>query len=173
MVGGLSSPAFAASTISPSVVSDSAPSSNITVTSTGLNQAGGSVVNYQQCWRDGAAVGFNQANDCSQSTADIATIIGGNATKSFAVFNGDEPNLGDWGCGPLASAAPIISQTCYIRVVPNDINDTLNDEFYAFTYGPPVDVPEVPLNVLLPVSAAAILGAGFLVARKRHSQTPA
>jgi hypothetical protein len=41
---------------------------------------------------------------------------------------------------------------------------------YAVVSAPP-DVPEVPLNVLLPISAAAILGAGFLVARKRHSHS--
>ena len=41
---------------------------------------------------------------------------------------------------------------------------------YTFVSAPP-NVPEVPLNVLLPISAAAILGAGFLVARKRHSHT--
>lgn len=174
MVVGASSPALAASTITPSVVSNTAPSSVITVTSTGLNTAGGVVVNYQQCWRNDSDPNFNQAFDCSQFTADIATIVGGGAVKAFTVFNGDEPNLGEWGCGPLATAA-IISQTCYIRVVPNDVTNITLDEFYPFTYGvvTPPDVPEVPLSVLLPVSAAAILGAGFLVARKRHNQTPA
>jgi hypothetical protein len=172
IVGAVSSTAFAASTISPSVVSNTAPTSNITVTSTALNTAGGFVANYQQCWRSDADPQFSQANDCSQFTADIATIVNGGATKVFSVFNGDEPNLGEWGCGPL-SAAPIVSQTCYIRVVPNDINNISLDEFYPFTYGNviPPDVPEVPLNVLLPASAAAILGTGFLIARKRQSHS--
>jgi hypothetical protein len=170
LVIGVASPALAASSINPTVVSNTASQSVITVTSTGLSMAGGTIVNYQQCWRDGNAPGFNQLIDCSQFTASNATIVGGNATKNFTVFNGDEPNLGEWGCGPLATA-PITSQTCYIRVVANDINDVNNDEFLPFTYGPvtPPDVPEVPLNVLLPASAAAVLGAGFLIARKRHN----
>lgn len=176
LIGGVATTAYAASTANPTVVSNTAAESVITVTSTGLNTAGGTSANYQQCWRSDAIATFNQVDDCSAFTADVANIFnpGGNATKAFTVFNGNEPNFGEWGCGPLSTALNT-QQTCYIRVTPNDITNTTNDQFVSFTYGPVADpvVPEVPLNILLPGSAAAILGAGFLIARKRSSHTAA
>jgi hypothetical protein len=176
LVGGVATTAYATSTANPTVVSNTAPRSFITVTSTGLNTAGGFQANYQQCWRSDAVATFNQVDDCSAFTADVANIQPGtgNATKSFEVFNGDEPNFGEWGCGPLSTAANT-QQTCWIRITPNDTTNTTNDEFVSFTFGPVVDpvIPEVPLNILLPASAAAILGAGFLIARKRSSHMAA
>lgn len=175
LVGGTASSVFAASTISPSVVSNTAATSIIHVNSTNLNTTAGNLVYYQQCWRSDTDPLFNPVNDCSGFTTDTANIaLDGSASHDFSVFNGDEFNFGEWGCGPLATA-PVVSQTCYVRVVPNSSDNVSLDEFYAFTYGvvTPPDVPEVPLNILLPVSAAAILGAGFLVARKRHNHTPA
>ena len=175
LIGGFSASAYADSTATPAVVSDSAARSIIRVDSTGLNIAGGTTSNYQQCWRSDTDPAFNQENDCSAFTADAGIISAtGTATKNFEVFNGNEPNFELWGCGPLSTAANTQS-TCYIRVTPNDVTSISNDQFVSFTFGPvaPPDVPEVPLNVLLPVSAAAILGAGFLIARKRSSQMAA
>jgi hypothetical protein len=175
LVGGTATSVFATSTISPSVVSNTAATSVIHVNSTNLSQTQGNLVIYQQCWRSDADPLFNQTNDCSNFTQDSANInLDGTASHDFTVFNGDEFNFGEWGCGPLATA-PVVSQTCYVRVVPNQADNVSLDEFYPFTYGvvTPPDVPEVPLNVLLPISAAGILGAGFLVARKRHNHTAA
>ena len=176
LIGGVATTAYAASTANPTVVSDTAENSVITVTSTGLSTAGGFSANYQQCWRSDAVPTFNQVDDCSAYTADVANIQPGtgNATMAFTVFNGNEPNFGEWGCGPLSTAANT-QQTCYIRITPNDTTSTTVDEFVSFTYGPVVDpvIPEVPLNILLPASAAAILGAGFLIARKRSSHMAA
>jgi hypothetical protein len=174
-VGGFATSAYAVTTATPSVVSNTAARSIVRVDSTGLDIAGGVTSNYQQCWRSDAIPQFNQVDDCSAFTADAGFIAAnGTSTKNFEVFNGNEPNFELWGCGPL-STAPNTQQTCFIRVTPNDVTRTDNDQFVSFTYGvvTPPDVPEVPLNVLLPASAAAILGAGFLVARKRSSRTAA
>jgi hypothetical protein len=188
LVGGVASTAYAASTINPtSVPADAAPGDpglNITVTSTGLTNPFGQTVFYQQCWRSTAAPfpgapAFNPTNDCSAFNQLIGTIDAqGNASTVFTVFNGDEFLQGDWACGPGTasnpSSAPTISQTCFIRIVPGDPSNVSAQEFAQYTYAPRAQVPEVPLNVLLPASAAVILGAGFLVARKRHNaQTPA
>ena len=87
------------------------------------------------------------------------------------MFNGDEPgSIGEWGCGPL-STLPTSAQ-CYVRLAPGSIQNTTGDEFLPLNFGtvtPPVDIPEVPLNILLPAGAAAILGAAMFINRKRQS----
>jgi hypothetical protein len=187
LVGSVATSAFAASTINPTTVpADAAPgdaSLNITVTSTGLTNVFGTTVFYQQCWRSLAAPfpgapAFNATSDCSSFNQLIGNIdASGNASTVFTVFNGNEFLQGDWACGPGTasnpSTAPTISQTCYIRIIPGDPSNVAQQEFAQFTYAPGAEIPEVPLNVLLPISAAVILGAGFLVARKRHNQIPA
>ena len=173
LVGGFGTAAMAAGTITPTTASDTAATSAITVNFSGLNPADG-VVFIQQCWIDGNAPGatFNPTTDCNQSTAstNAAILAGGSGSKVLNVFNGDEPNLGEWGCGPLTSSGIPVdpSGVCYIRLAPGVKGNVTTDEFIPFTYAAAPSVPEVPLNVLLPASAAAVLGAGFLVARKRQ-----
>jgi hypothetical protein len=187
LVGGVATSAYAASTLSATTVpADAAPGDpglNLTVTSSGLTNAFSTTVFYQQCWRSttppfAGAPAFNPTTDCSSFNQLIGTIDAtGHASTVFTVFNGNEFLQGDWACGPGTAAdpssAPTIAQTCYIRVVPGDPSNVAAQEFLAYSYVPRAQVPEVPLNVLLPLSAAGILGAGFLIARKRHNHIPA
>ena len=182
LLGGFASPAFADATLTPAVVDQSSPFSTISISATNIPANFGSTVNIQQCWRDGDAVGFDPALDSAIGAADSENQVGGAFTKNFQVFNGDEASFGEWGCGPLATAA-VVSQTCYVRL-SGDLG-TSNDQFYPFTYGPgagtttttivvpPAEIPEAPLNVLLPATAAALAGVGIFVARRRQPKTSA
>lgn len=187
LVGGVATSAYAASTLSANTVpADAAPGDpglKLTVTSTGLTNAFGTTAFYQQCWRNlsapfPGAPAFNATTDCSAFNQIIGNIdASGNASTVFTVFNGNEFLQGDWACGPGPasdpSTAPTIVQTCYVRVVPGDPSNVAQQEFLGYSYVPRAQVPEVPLNILLPLSAAGILGVGFLVARKRHNHIPA
>jgi hypothetical protein len=187
LVGGVATSAYAASQLSANTVpADAAPGDpglNLTVTSTGLTNAFSTTVFYQQCWRSTAAPfpgapAFNPDTDCSAFNQLIGNIdASGNASTVFTVFNGNEFLQGDWACGPGTasnpSSAPTIVQTCYVRVVPGTQTNVAQQEFLAYSYVPRAQVPEVPLNILLPLSAAGILGVGFLVARKRQHHIPA
>lgn len=186
LIGGYAPAAFADATLTPPVVDQTASFSNITINASNIPSNFGSTVNIMQCWRTGDAVGFDPLLDCANSAADSEIQVGGAFTKVFQVFNGDEATFGEWGCGPLASAA-VTSQTCFIRL-SGDLG-TSNDEFYPFTYGavvgptttvvapttttvtPPPDVPEAPLSILLPGTAAVLAGAGIFIARRRQPKT--
>ena len=82
---------------------------------------------------------------------------------SWSVFDGVLP-AGNYHIG-LACTLGGATVTYFVA----DITLTASHSYSPA--GPPPDVPEVPLNVLLPISAAVILGGGFVVARKRHQQT--
>jgi len=198
-----------------------------------------SVVFIQQCWKNDAGV-FNPAADCSGATG-INPPYPGTGQADFAVFGGADPNLGEWGCGPLTSPGVPKADTCYIRLAPGSQSNTASDEFYPVTFTaveettttteaptttvapttteaptttvapttteaptttvapttteaptttvaptttaaptttvdpgttttvvPPNDVPEVPMSVLLPLGAIAVLGGSIVVARRRQ-----
>jgi hypothetical protein len=189
VIGGFASTALADATLTPTVVSDSAPSSTIAITASNLPTNWGATANIQQCWRTDATVGFDPALDCAVSAGDAENIVGGGFTKNFTVFNGDEVSFSEWGCGPLATA-PVTAQTCYIRLFGDP--GQANDEFYPFTYGPvqttttttdpgtttttvvpPAEIPEAPLNVLLPATAVLLAGGGVVIARRRQAKASA
>jgi hypothetical protein len=177
LIGGLGTTAFAAGTLTPSSASPTAASTNLTVSWSGLVRPVGSsnAVFIQQCRATDAKATFNVQDDCSAATG-INPAFSESGSAVFNVFNGDDPNLGEWGCGPLTT--PGIPKTtvagvdtCYVRMAPGSQANTTGDEFLAFTYQttPPVDIPEVPLNILLPISAVALLGGAMVIARKRQS----
>ena len=171
MIGGLGATAYAAGTTT--VANQATPTSNITVTWSGQVRPAGSsnLLFITECWKDGDAPGFNPAVDCSLQT-QINPTFSAAGSATFGVFNGDEPGFGEWGCGPLTTAGLPTSAQCFVRLAPGSVNNVLGDEFLPLTFGavaPPVDVPEVPLNILLPASAAAIFGAVLLINRKRQS----
>ncbi len=162
MIGGLGSSASAAGNLSKTTILPAGES--VTVTLSG--QIPGTYSFIQQCWKNDTSPTFNQLTDCSQATGDqVLPDASGNATKSFFLFGGDEPNDAGWGCGPNTSAGLQKATTCYVRIAKGSPATTAGQEFFAFTYGvtPPPDVPEVPLNILLPLGAAAVLGGGALV----------
>jgi hypothetical protein len=81
---------------------------------------------------------------------------------SWNVFVGTLP-AGDYHIG-LACTLAGVTKSYFSADV------TLTSDLHYSPYLAP-QVPEVPLNVLLPLSAAVILGGGFMVARKRHNAT--
>jgi hypothetical protein len=168
------------------------------------------VVYIQQCVKNDSGP-FNQLFDCSQATG-INPDYPGTGEALFAVFGGDDPNLGEWGCGPNTSSGVPAAATCYVRLAPGSASNTATDEFYPVTFTavvqttttvaptttvvqttttvvdptttvvdptttvvdptttvvPPNDVPEVPMNVLLPLGAIAVLGGTVVLARRRQ-----
>lgn len=168
LVGGLASGAQAAGSLSKTVLNPAGET--ITVNFSGLSPSDG-VVFVQQCNKDGNAPGvvFNPGIDCSQATGLNPSIpSSGAGSTPFAVFAGIEPNLEEWSCGNTVTAGIPNSSTCFVRLAPGVKSNVSTDEFFAFTYGTDPVIPEVPLNVLLPVGAAAVLGAGLLINRKRQ-----
>jgi hypothetical protein len=146
----------------------------VTVSWSGITIAPGQnqIVLIQQCWKNDAGP-FDQLNDCSQATS-LNPPVGANGSGSvqFDVFNGDEQVNQIWGCGPLTSTGAGVTKadTCFVRIAPGNATNTASDEFFPFTYAPPANVPEVPLNILLPGSAVAVLGGALLIARRRQAK---
>ena len=177
LIGGLGTTAFAAGSLSPNTVSSTATTAPLTVNWSGLTRPAGSnnALFIQQCRATDAKANFTVLDDCSAATGINPTFTA-SGSAVFNVFNGDDPNLGEWGCGPrTTSGIPKTTvsgvDTCYVRLAPGSQANTTGDEFLSFTYttAPPVDIPEVPLNILLPASAAALLGGAMVIARKRQS----
>jgi hypothetical protein len=166
MLGGLGATAYAAGTTT--LASSTAATSNITVTWSGQVRPANTnnAIFITQCWQSDALSTFNYATDCSIATGINPTFSASGST-TFEVFNGDESVLGEWGCGPLATVAT--SAQCYVRLAPGTATNTTGDEFLPLNYAPPTEIPEVPLNILLPAGAAAILGAAMFINRKRQS----
>jgi hypothetical protein len=97
-------------------------------------------------------------------------LITGIPTFSFAAYAGAGLPAGNYYIG-ISCTIAVSGVLTTAKYWQSTVTLGVDGSTFAFVT-PPNDVPEVPLNVLLPVSAAAILGAGFLVARKRqaHSQ---
>lgn len=94
-------------------------------------------------------------------------IISGIPQFSLGVFDGQGLlPAGDYNVGFACSLAGATVTYWSTKI-------TLSAALAYSPAGPPPDVPEVPLNVLLPLSSAAILGGGFLVARRRHRHSMA
>ncbi len=94
-------------------------------------------------------------------------LITGIPTFNWAAFAGAGLPAGNYYIGiacTLATAGVVNTVTYFSTTVTLGLDGST----YAVVSVPP-NVPEVPLGILLPISAAAILGAGFLVARKRHN----
>jgi hypothetical protein len=174
LVGGLGATAFASGSLSPNTADSTQPTSVLTVNwsnitiPTGLNQ----IVVIQQCVKNDAGA-FNRLDDCAPQFLNPPVGATGSGSQAFTVFNGLEQVNQAWGCGPLTDPGAGVPATpvCYVRIAPGSPDNTSSDEFFPFTYAPPANVPEVPLNVLLPGSAIAMLGGAFLIARRRQAKT--
>jgi hypothetical protein len=95
-------------------------------------------------------------------------LVTGVPAFSWAPFAGAGLPAGNYFIGIACTLATPAGVTNTVTYFSSTVTLGVDGATYAFVT-PPNDVPEVPLNVLLPISAAVILGAGFLVARKRHS----
>ena len=181
LIGALAGSASAAGSLSKTNLLPQGET--ITVNYSGLTIPAGNsnIVIIQQCRKNDAGL-FDQALDCSAFNA-INPAVPGTGSATIDVFGGDDPNLGEWGCGSLTSPGVPTASTCYIRLAPGNAENTAGDEFFPITFtGTPVtttteettttidpgtQVPEVPMNVLLPLGAAAVIGGAVIISRRR------
>lgn len=182
LLGGLGGTANAAATLSKTDLLPQGETITINYSNLTVPPGNSNVVFIQQCWKNDSGV-FNQILDCSQSTG-INPAYPGTGSATFDVFGGADPNLEEWGCGPQTPSGIPTASTCYIRLAPGNANNTATDEFYPITFngvvaptttvaettttaGPGTEVPEVPLNVLLPLGGLAVIGGAVVVTRRR------
>ncbi len=155
VVGGVNpTSVFATTALSTARLDGTLATQNITVTLSGLTiPDGGSDVAYvQQCLKDDTDPLFDRATDCSGYYQLNPTVTAGSGTAIFTVFNGDEPNLGEFSCGPLGSTSIPNSDTCYIRVAPGLVTNEDTDEFTAINW---VTCPAVGIGGTLNIAPAA------------------
>ncbi len=130
---------------------------------------------FNQCKKNPADPTFNFSFDCRLGTnINGQENTTGSGSVTFPVFRGDEPS-GDkeWGCyapGDTPTAGYEKFETCYIRVAPGDVMNNGQSQGLAFTFVPQnAPIPEAPLVVLLPLVAGAVLGAAYLISRRRSA----
>lgn len=117
---------------------------------------------------------FNQGIDCS-ILSEVATPGGtpdGSGSYQFDIFRGVEPS-GDynWGCFAPGDTVPagIQDRGCWVYVTNNvaaNVTDAAEAQLQYTASGG--DIPEAPIGVLLPVSAAVVAAGGFLFLRQRQ-----
>jgi hypothetical protein len=126
----------------------------------------------------GGAV-FNPATDCEANTAapgvDNANAAGA-INENFDIVAGVVSPTTSGGQGFTCNA----TNPCRIRISAGTFLDTANQAFAPITFeagtgattttttvvGPNPVVPESPLPIMLPIGAAAVLGAGYMMLRK-------
>jgi hypothetical protein len=131
----------------------------------------------------GGAV-FNPATDCEANTAapgvDNANAAGA-INENFDIVAGVVSPTTSGGQGFTCNA----TNPCRIRISAGTFLDTANQAFTPITFeagtavttttvaattttvgGPTPVVPESPLPIMLPIGAAAVLGAGYMMLRK-------
>jgi Neocarzinostatin family len=149
----------------------------------GSNFTSTNIVYVMQCARDGNNIpagqpGFDWTLECNSSFNRNPAVSGGNFTTNLTVFAGPEPDGAPFECTPTVP--------CWIRIAPNNPGDVNNDLFKQITFGgttptttttpptttiPDPEIPEAPINVLLPISVAAAAGAALFFARRRTRPT--
>jgi hypothetical protein len=136
----------------------------------------------------GGAV-FNPATDCEANTA-APTVDGANASgalnENFDIVAGIVSPTTSGGQGFICDA----TRPCRIRISAGTFLDTANQAFTPITFlagspvttttvaattttlvTPPNNVPESPLPIMLPIGAAAVLGAGYMMLRKGRNSS--
>ena len=127
-------------------------------------QAGGAVFNPQtDCEANTAAPGVDNAN------------ASGAINEEFDIVTGIVSPTTSGGQGFVCNA----TNPCRIRISAGTFLDTANQAFTPITFlagtvvtttttipNPDPVVPESPLPIMLPIGAAAVLGAGYIMLRK-------
>lgn len=136
--------AFADAVLVPNVLDAAKSAEDVGVTLTGQTA---SIVFIQQCWKSDQDPKFDLALDCTQFNTVNPVIVNGGGKGVITVFNGDDPNLGEWSCGTKGSAGVPNSATCYLRLSPEVIDDLSNDQFFPITWSnnpPPTPSTQPP-----------------------------
>jgi hypothetical protein len=139
--------------------------------------------------RQAGGATFNPLTDCESfySTAVIDVVdAAGNFTDNFDIYTGVVRATTQGGQGFTCDSA----NPCRIRVSVGDFPTTAGQVFSPLTFaagtpvttttvaattttvgGPTPVVPESPLPIMLPIGAAAVLGAGYMMLRKGRNSS--
>jgi hypothetical protein len=167
--------ASASVTIPENPIPVSAGASSVTVNVSYSGLTPGTAIFVHQCKKIPSDPTFDFTKDCSilsQFQINPASNTGSGSLQ-YTLFRGDEPS-GDqtWGCyapGDTPSQGYTNYSTCYIRVTTDTAANNGQAQGLAFTYtvqGAPV--PESPLTIALPLVAASVIGAAFVMNRRRR-----
>lgn len=163
--------AAGATVVIPNPISVSAGQTSVTINVTAASQPSNKPLLVTQCKKSSADPTFNFGIDCS-NLSEIVYNSGTPQPLEFIAFHGAEPSGDtDWGCfapGETPPAGITAVTTCYIRVTNNAESNATDQEFTPMTFaltGNPT--PEVPVAILLPVAAAAVIGAALFMQRRR------
>lgn len=168
-------PAGAATSITPNPipVSPGQTSANVTLTYSGLPAMKRLFI--LQCFKPHTDPTFSYLSDCSnlsEVTVNPVDNPTGNGSIEIPVFRGAEPSEDvQWGCFAPGDSVPsgyTRYDTCYLRITADTASNNVDAQSSAFTFTAqdPV-IPESPLTVALPLLAAAVIGGGILINRRR------
>lgn len=130
-----------------------------------------------QCFKPHSDPTFSYLSDCSnlsEITVNPVDNPTGNGALTIPVFRGPEPSTDvDWGCfaeGDTVPSGYTRYTTCYLRITADTASNNIDAQSVAFTFTEqdPV-IPESPLTIALPILAAAVLGGGILINRRRSA----
>lgn len=160
-------------TVTPSPVPMTSDQTQATVTVDWTGQKPNVPIFIKICSRSISDPNFNGNIDCSiLSEVAAPGSANGNGTYQFDVFRGVEPS-GDynWGCFAPGDTVPsgIANRGCWVYVTNNtsgNVTDAAESQLQFSVSGGAI--PEAPIGVLLPVSAAVVAAGGFLFLRQRQ-----
>lgn len=161
-------------TVSPTPTPMTSEQTQATVTVDWTGQKPNVPIFIKICSRSITDPSFNGNIDCS-ILSEIAApgSANGAGTYQFDVFRGVEPS-GDynWGCFAEGDEVPngIADRGCWVYLTNNtsgNVTDAAEAPLeFSLSGG---EIPEAPIGVLLPVSAAVVAAGGFLFLRQRQA----
>ena len=165
--------AVAGITVTPSSGIPATGTTILTVSGTGFAPGDTAVMSLcVDAARQAGGATFAPLTDCDTNTQTSAV--------DPVAANGTFSDTFDVVAGNLTNGLPCNStHPCRIRVSGGTFASTATQVFFDISFaapvvvtttttvaGPPADVPDAPLPILLPLGAAAVLGAGYMMVRK-------
>jgi hypothetical protein len=168
-------PAGAATSITPNPIPVSPGQQFATVTFTYSGLPANKRLFITQCRKPHSDPTFNPFNDCSnlsEITINPVDNPTGSGTYAVDVFRGAEPSTDVlWGCFAPGDSTPAGYErydTCYLRITADTQANNIDAQSSAFTFVvEDPEIPEAPLAIALPLLAAAVIGGGILISRRR------
>jgi hypothetical protein len=180
-------------TITPANPLPAAGAPGATVTGSGFTP--GDVLFFSQCVdaaRQAGGASFNPLTDCEPSlsaavnTGD-AVPASGSFTDTYDIASGNILPVSSGGVGIVCDD----THPCRLRISVGNFDTTAGQVFAPLTFAagspvttttvaatttttlvtPPNNVPESPLPIMLPIGAAAVLGAGYMMLRKGRNSS--